>query len=141
VVLAAVDTRPSALALITGRPSWTGFLETSDAGFVERARERLSREEWEHYLRLMAPLDALAEIGGVDAGRLYLQYGTADDVVPPDVAQQLIDAAPGARSDFYDAGHALDDEATADRVGWLVERLRLNEVPAAILDEVGLPDR
>jgi dienelactone hydrolase len=141
VVLAAVDTRPSALALVTGRPSWTGFLETSDAGFVERARERLSREEWENYLRLMAPLDALAEIGGVDAGRLYLQYGTADDVVPPDVAQQLIDAAPGARSDFYDAGHALDDEATADRVGWLVERLRLNEVPAAILDEVGLPDR
>jgi dienelactone hydrolase len=140
-VLAAVDPRPSSLVLITGRPSWTGFLETSDAAFVQRARDRLSQAEWDRYIELMAPLDAMAEIGGVDAARLYLQYGTGDDVVPPDIAQELIEAADGARADFYDAGHALDDAATADRVAWLVERLALDEVPAAVLDEVGLPDR
>jgi predicted esterase len=89
----------------------------------------------------MAPLDAMAEVGRVDAERLYLQYGTADDVVPEAVAQELVDAADGARADFYDAGHALDDAATADRVAWLVERLELDEVPAAVLEEVGLPDR
>jgi dienelactone hydrolase len=141
VVLAAVDPRPTALVLITGRPSWTGFLRTADAEWVQRERDRLAAGEWERYLDLMAPLDAMAEIGAVDASRLYLQYGTADDVVPPEVAQELLDAGAGARSDLYDAGHALDDEATADRVSWLVERLGLQPVPQSVLDEVGLPDR
>jgi dienelactone hydrolase len=141
VVLAAVDPRPTALTLITGRPSWTGFLRVSDEEWVARERDRLTPDEWDRYLRLMAPLDAMAEIGDVDATRLYLQYGTADDVVPEEVSAQLVEAAEGARSDLYDAGHALDDAATADRVAWLVERLGLEPISAAVLDEVGLPDR
>lgn len=141
VVLAAVDPRPSSLVLITGRPSWTGFLAESDEDWVARERDRLTPEEWDRYLRLMAPLDAMAEIDNVDAERLYLQYGTADGVVPVEVSAQLIDAADGARSDLYDAGHALDDAATADRVAWLVERLGLEAIPGSVLDEVGLPDR
>ena len=52
-----------------------------------------------------------------------------------------VEATDGARSDLYDAGHALDDAATADRVGWLVERLGLAPIPDEILTEVGLPDR
>jgi dienelactone hydrolase len=141
VILAAVDPRPSALVLITGRPSWTGFLSASDEDWVARERERAGAEVWGRYLRLMAPLDAMAEIGNVDASRLYLQYGTADTVVPTDVSAELITAAAGARSDLYDAGHALDDAATADRVGWLVDRLALEPIPPAIMHEVGLPDR
>jgi dienelactone hydrolase len=141
VILAAVDPRPSTLVLITGRPSWTGFLSASDEEWVARERERAGAEVWDRYLRLMAPLDAMAEIGNVDASRLYLQYGTADAVVPTEVSAELIEAASGARSDLYDAGHALDDAATADRVAWLVDRLGLEPIPPAILDEVGLPDR
>jgi dienelactone hydrolase len=141
VVVAAVDPRPSSLVLITGRPSWTGFLSTSDDDWVARERERTGAEAWNRYLRLMAPLDALAEISNVDASRLYLQYGTADAVVPTDVSAELIEAADGARADVYDAGHALDDAATADRVSWLVDRLALEPIPTAVLDEVGLPDR
>lgn len=140
-VLAAVDPRPSSLVLITGRPSWTGFLETSDEEWVNRARERLPAADWDLYISLMAPLDAMAEIDGVDAERLYLQYGTADTVVPPDVSEQLIEAAPGAAVDLYDAGHALNDEATADRVAWLAERLTLEPISEEILAGVGLPDR
>jgi dienelactone hydrolase len=141
VVLAAVDPRPTSLVLIAGRPSWTGFLADADEEWVARERERLSAEEWDRYLRLMAALDAMAEIGNVDSTRLYLQYGTADDVVPVDVSAELIDAADGARADLYDAGHALDDAATADRAAWLVERLGLATIPPAALAEVGLPDR
>lgn len=141
VVLAAVDERPSSLVLITGRPSWTGFLESTDVDWVARERERMEPDEWQRYIDLMAPLDAMAEIANVDSERLYLQYGAADDVVPPDVSQELIEAARGARSDLYDAGHALDAEATADRVAWLVERLLLEPIPRAVVDEVGLPDR
>ena len=140
VVLAAVDARPSSLVLITGRPSWTGFLEAEEEDWVRAARDDLSPLEWERYLDLMAPLDAMAEIGNVDGQRLYLQYGSEDDVVPPRVARELVDAADAARSDMYGAGHALDAEATADRVDWLVERLQLQPVPDMMLETVGLPD-
>jgi dienelactone hydrolase len=140
VVLGAFDPRPAALVLITGRPSWTGFLRDAEAEWVRAARDDLSAAAWEHYLELMAPFDAMAHVDAVDGQRLYLQYGSEDDVVPPRVARELIDAAVGARADMYEAGHALDDEATADRVAWLVDRLGMEPVPAAVLETVGLPD-
>jgi cephalosporin-C deacetylase-like acetyl esterase len=140
VVLAAVDARPSSLVVITGRPSWTGFLRDGQAAWVRAARDDLSAAEWEHYLELMAPLDAMAQVEAVDGQRLYLQYGMEDDVVPPRVARELIQAATGARAEMYEAGHALDDQATADRVAWLVERLGMQPVPADVLETVGLPD-
>ena len=141
VVLAGVDQRPGSLVIITARPSWTGFLGAESEGWVRSAHERAGDEDWQQYMALMAPLDAMAEIDNVDAGRLYLQYGTADDVVSEDVSAQLIDAADGARSDLYPAPHALNDDATADRVNWLVERLGLDSIGADALSEVGLPDQ
>ncbi len=139
-ILAAVDPRPSALVLVSGRPSWTGFLRDSTDQWVDSYRELYGPEKWARYLEMLAPFDALAEIGGVDGARLYLQYGTLDDVVPVPVAQLLLDAAPAAKVDLYDAGHALDDMATADRVAWLVEVLGLGPIDAEIVAGVGLPD-
>lgn len=141
VVLAGVDQRPGSLVIITARPSWTGFLEAESEGWVRSARERAGNQDWQQYLALMAPLDAMAEMDNVDASRLYLQYGTADDVVPEDVSAQLIDGAEGAKSDLYPAPHALNDDATADRVNWLVERLGLDPIGPDALTEVGLPDQ
>lgn len=139
-ILAAVDPRPSALVLISGRPSWTGFLRDSTDAWVQQYREVYGPEKWAHYLTVLASFDALAEIGRVDGARLYLQYGTLDEVVPVPVSQQLRDAAPTAKADLYDAGHALDDAATADRVAWLVERLGLEPIDAEVVAGVGLPD-
>jgi hypothetical protein len=140
VVVAGVDERPSALVLITGRPSWTGFLRAESEDWVRGTHEQVGDEGWQHYLEVMAPLDAMAQIANVDATRLYLQYGSTDDVVPPDVAAELLTAADGAASDVYPAGHALNDDATADRVAWLVERLSLSPIGAKILADVDLPD-
>jgi dienelactone hydrolase len=140
VILAAVDPRPAALVLVCGRPSWTGFLRTTDRNSIQRERERIGESAWNRYLELMAPLDAMAEIGNVDGARLYLQYGSQDDVVPVDVSAELIGAADGAITDLYPAGHALNDEATVDRVGWLVERLSLDPIGPDELAKVGLPD-
>jgi dienelactone hydrolase len=139
-VLAAVDQRPAALVLLSGRPTWTGFLRESTDGWVDSYRELVGPEKWETYLRVMAPFDALAVAGELDGGRIYLQYGRTDDVVPTSVSQALLDALPDAKADLYDAGHALDDAATADRAAWLVERLGLLPVGADVLAEVGLPD-
>lgn len=139
-VLAAVDERPAALVLLSGRPSWTGFLRDSTDGWVDTYRELVGPEKWEAYLTVMAPFDALAVAGDLNADRIYLQYGRTDDVVPTSVSQELLDALPDARADLYDSGHALDDTATADRAAWLVERLGLQAISAEVLAEVGLPD-
>jgi cephalosporin-C deacetylase-like acetyl esterase len=139
-VLAAVDERPSSLVLIAPRPSWTGFLTDDPPLWVNAYHHRVGDEAWSTYLTAMAPLDATAEIDRVDARRLYLQYGTRDDVIPTDVARQLVNAAEGARVDWYPADHALSDAATADRIGWLVTQFGLTEVPGRILSDVGLPD-
>ncbi len=105
-----------------------------------RARQLTGDEKWAQYLAVMAPFDALAVADQVDGERVYLQYGSVDDVVPPDVAQQLLDAIPAATVSWYDAGHALDDVATADRAAWLVERLGLTPITPETLATVGLPD-
>jgi dienelactone hydrolase len=139
-VLAAVDPRPVALVLLSGRPSWTGFLRGSTDGWVNTYRELVGPEKWEAYLTVMAPFDALAVAGELDDERLYLQYGRTDDVVPTSVSQALLDALPDAKADLYDAGHALDDTATADRAAWLVERLGLEPISTEVLAGVGLPD-
>jgi cephalosporin-C deacetylase-like acetyl esterase len=138
--LAAVDERPAALILIAPRPSWTGFLATSDAGFVAAARALVGAEKFDVYLEVMAPFDAMAVADLLDGERIYLQYGTIDEVVPPDVAQELIEAVPDATLSTYEAEHALDDAATADRAAWLVERLSLGPISPATLATVGLPD-
>lgn len=140
VVIAAVDPRPAALVLLSGRPSWTDFLRTTTIGSLQRTRQRIGAENWQAYLDTMAPFDALAHIGEVDHQRLYLQYGTADDVVPVAVARKLVDVADGATIGWYEADHALDELATADRVAWLVERLELAAIGPDVVAEVGLPD-
>jgi len=139
-VVAAVDSRPAALVLLSGRPSWTGFLRASTEGWVDTYRELVGPDKWEAYLTAMAPFDALAVAGELDGVRIYLQYGRMDDVVPTAVSQALLDALPDANADLYDSGHALDDAATADRATWLVERLGLDPIRTEVLADVGLPD-
>ena len=62
------------------------------------------------------------------------------DVSLPRLDDVLVDGSADVRLDRYEAGHALDADATADRVAWLTERLSLEEIPEKLVAEVGLPD-
>lgn len=138
--LAAVDDRVTASVLVTGRPSWTGFLRQDEAHWTG-VIESLGQDGWEAYLTTMAAWDAVEAIGDVDPAAVYLQFGTEDDVVLAGHVEEWIEAAPAdLRLDRYEAGHALDAAATADRVAWLTERLGLDTVPAELVADVGLPD-
>lgn len=139
VVVASVDHRAKAWALLSPRPSWTAFLQSDDA-YAVRKRKAYAKT-WDAYIAAMRPLDALPVIDDVDGASLLLQYGTDDDVVPPNVAKQLIDATPdGTTTQTFGAGHALDAKATRARVDWLAERLSLTRLDDATLAKVGLPD-
>ncbi len=141
-VVAARDPRPSAFVLITGRPSWTGFLVEAADSFAG-SRALVGDEGWQAYLDAMAPYDAVESVGDVSADRLYLQFGRLDDVViASHVDQWRAAIQPGVRVDIYaDAGHALDAAATADRAAWLADRLGMDPITPDALADVGLPDR
>ena len=141
-LLAARDDRASALVLIAGRPSWTGFLVEAADRFAG-SRALVGDAGWQHYLDVMAPYDAVASVAGLAADRIYLQFGAADDVVTPAHAAEWLAAAPdGVTVDTYPAaGHALDATAVADRAAWLTDRLGMTAIGPDALAEVGLPDR
>ena len=140
LVVAAVEPRVAAAALLAPRPSWTGFLQTSEEPHAPEWRSAYDDAARQAYVTALAPFDALPRVGAVSS-TLLLQFGEQDDVVPPDVAQELIDAAPeGTQVQWFDAGHALDAAAVAARLAWLGEVLGLGPVPPDVLATVGLPD-
>src|SRR5690606_12277667 len=53
--VAAVDDRPIAYALLSPRPTWTGFLRDTDAGWVAANRRNVGDAAWGAYLTAMAP--------------------------------------------------------------------------------------
>ena len=140
-ILAAVDERPIAFALVTGRPSWTDFLRTEADGRLASIVAMIGPEKWDAYLAALAPFDATARIGEADGEELLLQFGTADDVVTPDAVDAFTAAAPeGTTVQTFDAGHVLDAEATAARITWLAGRLGASPIAPEVIERVGLPD-
>lgn len=98
-VLAGADDRVATFVLLSGPPRWHGA-RVAD----------LEPEDW---------------IGRSDA-RFLFQVGTADDVVPPEDAEALYEAAPEPKEiRRYDAGHLLNAEAQRERVAWLSRVLGL----------------
>lgn len=73
----------------------------------------------------LAPLDPtrhLPRLGGVP--KLF-QFGSADRFVSKAAAEALVESAPEPREvKWYNAPHALNDEATRDRVAWLRAHLK-----------------
>lgn len=139
-VLAVNDPRSVANVLITPRPSWTEFLRRSEDDFGG-VISTVGDDGWQAYLTSMEPYDAVPAVSSADGDALYLQFGTRDDVVVASDVEEWVGAAPdGTRIDRYDAGHALDAAAVADRALWLVERLALEPIDADALAAVGLPD-
>jgi cephalosporin-C deacetylase-like acetyl esterase len=140
-ILAAVDERPIAFVLITGRPSWTDYVRSVEEGRLSSIAAMLGPEKWAAYLAALEPLDADQWLPRATAAELLLQFGTTDDVVLPAAVDAFVAAAPdGTTVKTYDAGHVLDAAATADRAAWLAGRLGVEPPSAAALAEVGLPD-
>jgi cephalosporin-C deacetylase-like acetyl esterase len=140
-ILAAVDERPIAFVLITGRPSWTDYVRSEEDGRLSSVAGMLGPEKWAAYLAALEPLDADQWLPRTTAAELLLQFGSADDVVVPAAVDAFVAAAPdGATVRTYDAGHVLDAAATADRATWLADRLGVEAPSAGALAAVGLPD-
>lgn len=109
----ASDSRFRALALLSaGADKLSAFVAAAPASFRPLVRRQLGSVDPLRYIHWARP------------GTLRLEDGTEDTVVPHEALANMIAAAPrGTTVRWYAAGHALNQAAYRDAVGWLATRL------------------
>ncbi|MFC2105054.1 alpha/beta hydrolase family protein [Candidatus Bipolaricaulota bacterium] len=111
----SIDLRPTCYVLMAGTPrlpDWFLYypkLEGDDRGaFVQQ----------------MAPLDPIERVGQLSPAPILFQFGKNDPHVPTAQAEDFFEAASEPKElRWYDAGHGLSEQASAERVAWLLAQL------------------
>ncbi|MEO8125973.1 MAG: hypothetical protein ABJF23_20025 [Bryobacteraceae bacterium] len=115
-VLAGVDHRPKVWAFQAGTTSFSDWFLLGS---------KLQGDDRKKVIDRLAPLDPVKFIPGA-GGPVLMQFGKTDRFVPEAKANQFFDAAVEPKKIlWYDAGHALNAAAIADRQAWLKEQLKL----------------
>lgn len=71
-----------------------------------------------------AKLDAIHYIGHASPAALYFQFAKTDEYVPVEAAEEFFAAASQPKSiSWYEADHALNEQARLDRTQWLLQQL------------------
>lgn len=119
-VLAGVEKRIRAYVIMAGAPSLTEFLRTSTLPAIVKTRESLTEEQRENYFNTLAEVDPINYIGHVAPAALFFQFGKTDSYPTEEKGRLYSERASGPKLvRFYEAGHALNDEARRDRAAWL----------------------
>lgn len=125
-ILAAVEKRIRAYVIMAGAPSLTEFLRTSTIPAIVKTRNALTKGQQENYFKTLAAVDPINYISHVAPAALFLQFGKTDHYPTEENARVYSERASKPKLiKFYEAGHALNDEAKRDRAAWLRERLGL----------------
>ena len=83
------------------------------------------------WIRAMAPIEPIRFVGHANVP-LLLQNGRFDEFIPGYEAEELHAAAPQPREvRWYEAGHTLGQQAMADRLKWLQEKIGLDATPGS----------
>jgi len=128
-VLAGVEKRIKAYVIMAGAPSLTEFLRNSTLPAIVKTRDSLTKEQQENYFNTLADLDPINYIGHVAPAALFFQFGKTDDYPSEENAKLYSEKASNPKLvKFYDAGHALNDEAKRDRAAWLREQIGIGKL-------------
>jgi dienelactone hydrolase len=117
VLMGQADARPACYALMAGTPRFPDWylyypkLEgAARAAFIEEMRS----------------LDPIGHVAALAPAPLLFQFGKNDPHVPIERAQSFFDAAAEPKQiRWYDAGHALCQQAADERISWLAYQLGL----------------
>ena len=126
-ILAGVEKRIKAFVIMAGAPSLTEFLRTSTLPAIVKTRDSLTKEQQENYFKTLADVDPINYIGYAAPSSLFFQFGKTDGYPSEDKAKLYSERASNPKLvRFYDAGHALNDDAKRDRATWLSEQIALS---------------
>lgn len=128
-ILAGVERRIRAYVIMAGAPSLTEFLRTSTLPAIVKVRDSLTKEQQYNYFNTLAAVDPINYIGHVAPAALFLQFGKTDSYPTEEKARFFSEKASDPKLvKFYDAGHALNDEAKRDRAAWLGEQIGIGKL-------------
>jgi dienelactone hydrolase len=115
-VVAGVEKRIKAYVLMAGYVSLTHSYRVTEHPTIARERAATPPEQWEHYLRLLEPLDAVHYIGQTAPAAVFFQFALHDEFITEDEARRYEQAAGDPKvARWYDCGHAFDEQARQDR--------------------------
>ena len=114
-LLVGVDPRVHYAVLMSGTPVFSDwFLLNSDLAGAAR----------EKYIATMAPLDPLNFVGQAKSVPILFQFASHDEYVSAERARLFAASARDPKQVMmYDAGHELNEAASADRMKWLTAKL------------------
>jgi dienelactone hydrolase len=121
-LLAGAEKRIKAYALVVGDGGLVShFTGTDDA---RGPLQRMPPEERKRWRDAMEPIEPLRWVGRAAPAHLLFQNGREDNLVPPadGKAYQHAGSEP-KKTQWYDAGHGLDEQARHDRHEWLAREI------------------
>jgi len=119
VMAGSLDRRPTHYVVMAATPRFPDWYLYAP---------QLEGEPREEFIRQFSPLDPIAHIPNLSPAPVLFQFGTDDPHVPKDRAREFYEAAKDPREvRWYESGHGLNLDATADRKAWLKEKLALQE--------------
>jgi dienelactone hydrolase len=117
VLMGSMDRRPTHYVIMAATPRFPDwYLYYPEIDDAARAA----------FIAQMRALDPITHAAKLAPAPVLFQFATNDLHVPKERAQEFFDAAREPKVlKWYDAGHGLNAEATADREAWLKEQLKL----------------
>lgn len=123
-VLAGIEPRFKGFVLMAGLGNQIEFMRTSTNPQVAAIRQSVPPAELERYFKSIEPFTGENYVKKAGHAPLFFQFAREDEGITPAESQRYGDAASEPKKvKFYEAKHALNDEARRDRIQWLREIL------------------
>jgi dienelactone hydrolase len=134
-ILAAVDKRVKGYVLMGGAVSITHNYRISTNPLVVQYRESIPTQEWEEFLAMLEPFDAIHFVGDAAPASLLFQFAHSDEFISEEEARRFEQVASEPKQTlWYDCEHAFNDEARRDRIAWLAAQLGLAKPATQVPD-------
>jgi dienelactone hydrolase len=135
-ILSGVDRRFKAFVLMAGPLSREMDVKTP---VYQQYREKVGAEKFDGFMNKYYYLDEGKYVSHAAPAFVFMQFATEERFLTPERARQYeaIVSEP-KRFKLYEAPHALNAEATRDRIAFLTEQLKLKPLPAATI--AGIPE-
>jgi dienelactone hydrolase len=135
-ILSGVDKRFKAFVLMAGGLSDALDLQSED---LKQYREKVGAEKFDAFIAKNGWLDPGLFVAHAAPATIFLQYGAQEKFLNPDRARAYAAVVSEPKKlKIYDAPHALNAEATRDRVTFLCEQLQVKPPEAKAV--AGIPE-
>ena len=135
--LDAVDKRVKVFIFMAGPQSVREMVLTSHRPGFDEWRKETPASEIDAYLTKYAWADPAAYAPHFGPASALFQYARNDDWVSDLQARSYLAMVSGPKTvKFYPSGHALNSQARIDRFAFLLQELKLSQIPLTLLQQV-----